>query len=73
MPDIKNFIQTVLTKEQIVILNALIKITDSESRQSQLKSFFHTPGIFNKIKPTIDPAWLSYQIFINSNSKAYEF
>jgi hypothetical protein len=73
MPDIKPFIQTVLTKEQIATLNILLKIGDSEERQSNLKSFFHTPEIFNKIKPTIDPAWLSYQIFINSNSKAYEF
>jgi hypothetical protein len=73
MPDIKPFIQTVLTKEQIATLNMLLKIGDNEERQSSLKSFFHTPEIFNKIKPTIDPAWLSYQIFINSNSKAYEF
>ena len=73
MPDIKPFIQTVLTEEQIATLNTLLKIGDTELRQSKLKSFFHTPEIFNKIKPTIDPAWLSYQIFINSNSKAYEF
>lgn len=73
MPDIKNFIRTVLTEDQVKELNLLTKISDSESRQSQLKSFFHTPEIFNKVKPTIDPAWLSYQIFINSNSKAYEF
>lgn len=73
MPDTKKFIRTILTEDQVKELNQLIKIKDSESRQTQLKLFFHTPEIFNKIKPTVDPTWLSYTIFINSNSKAYEF
>lgn len=67
--DIKEYLHDVLTENE---LNYLRKINKSEEdRQVQLRAFFHLPKIFQKIKETVDPTWLSTQIFING--KHYEF
>jgi hypothetical protein len=66
-----DFLKESLTESEIHELSAINLIADSEKRNEKLRSFFHNPLIFDKIKPTIDPAWLSYEIFING--KDYEF
>lgn len=66
-----DFLNEALTESEINELRKLNLIESSESRNEKLRSFFHNPLIFDKVKPTIDPAWLSYEIFING--KDYEF
>ena len=65
------FLKSVLTEEEIQPLRIINLIENSEVRNEQLRKFFHSPLIFDKIKPTTDPTWLSYDIFING--KNYEF
>jgi len=64
-------IQQFLSISEIASLNEINGIVDSEDRQRQLRTFFHKPEIFLKLKHLTDPAWLSYEIFIKG--KAYEF
>lgn len=71
MPNLEDFIKEVLTQKELELLKTINEIDNTEQRHTKLRSFFHSEEIFNKIKPTIDPAWLSYEIFING--KAYEF
>ena len=66
-----DFLNEALTESEIIELRKLNLIESSELRNEKLRSFFHNPLIFDKVKPTIDPAWLSYEIFING--KDYEF
>ena len=65
------FLKSVLTEEEIQPLKIINLLENSEVRNEQLRNFFHSPLIFDKIKPTTDPTWLSYDIFING--KNYEF
>ena len=71
MPNLEDFIKEVLTQKELELLKTINEIDNTEQRHTKLRSFFHSEEIFNKIKPTIDPAWLSYEIFING--KGYEF
>jgi hypothetical protein len=61
----------ILDDKELLELNSINAIIDSEQRQYRLKNFFTSPLIFNKVKHIIDPSWLSYEIFING--KGYEF
>ena len=62
-------LQALLNKEELALLN---KANQSKiDRQDQLRSFFHKSSIFNKVKSSVDPTWLSTEIFING--KTYEF
>jgi hypothetical protein len=64
-------LKNILTEEQILELSELKKISDTESRQFELKKFFLNPLVFNKVKDIYDPTWVAYDIFING--KQYEF
>jgi len=68
---VSNFLKDILTEEDLHPLRIINLIENSEVRNEQLRKFFHNPLIFDKIKPTTDPTWLSYDIFING--KNYEF
>jgi hypothetical protein len=69
--EIIEFIQTNLNQSNINELNSINRTTDQELRRNLLRSFFHRESIFNKIKPVVDPTWLSSEIFIKG--AAYEF
>jgi len=71
MLDVVEFLKSILTESELAELTAINKISYSEIRQQSLKGFFHTTEIFNRIKSTTDPTWLSYDIFINGDR--YEF
>ena len=62
-------LQSLLNEEEIALLNEANK--SKTNRQDCLRSFFHNPSVFNKVKVSVDPTWLSTEIFING--KAYEF
>jgi|DEB19_MinimDraft_3_1074340.scaffolds.fasta_scaffold02394_8 hypothetical protein len=62
-------LQSLLNEEEIALLNEANK--SKTNRQDCLRSFFHNPSVFNKVKDSVDPTWLSTEIFING--KAYEF
>jgi hypothetical protein len=64
-------LKKVLSEEQLKQLTEFIKISENDLRQHSLKSFFHDPLVFDKVKFIHDPAWLAYDIFINGNQ--YEF
>jgi hypothetical protein len=64
-------LKNILTEEQILELSELKKISNTESRQFELKKFFLNPLVFNKVSPIQDPTWVAYDIFING--KQYEF
>jgi hypothetical protein len=64
-------LKDILTEEQILELSELKKISNTESRQFELKKFFLNPLVFNKVKDIYDPTWVAYDIFING--KQYEF
>lgn len=69
---IKNVVehlQSILNEAELHLLNEANKL--NSERQDQLRNFFHKPEIFNKVKASVDPTWLSTEIFING--KAYEF
>lgn len=65
MTELLDFLRYALDEPEYSELQKLNVIEDSESRQLQLKNFFHRPKVFNKIKPVIDPAWVSYTIYIH--------
>ena len=71
MLDVRNFLKTTLNEKQLAELTSINEISNVEQRHIRLKNFFHTPLIFDKIKTTIDPTWLSFEIF--KNGKQYEF
>ena len=57
-----------LNDSEMYTLKKYTEVSDSEQRQLLIKSFFHSPDIFLKFKPVIDPTWLSYDIFINKQA-----
>jgi hypothetical protein len=65
------FLKNILTEEEKQSLRIINLIENSEIRNTHLREFFHNPLIFDKIKTSVDPTWLSYSIFING--KNYEF
>jgi hypothetical protein len=69
--EIINFIKSVLSESNIKVLNALNKAQNQDLRRVALRKFFHTEEIFDKIKPTVDPTWLSSEIFTKGID--YEF
>jgi hypothetical protein len=71
MLDVTNFLKTKLTKVQLSELAAINNISNVDQRHTKLKNFFHNPLIFDSIKTTVDPTWLSFDIF--KNGKYYEF
>lgn len=71
MLDVINFLKSTLTENQLSELASINKISNVEHRHIKLKNFFHTPLIFDKIRTTIDPTWLSFEVF--KNGKKYEF
>jgi len=68
---LSNQIKEHLSEKEFHQLSEIVKIPDMELRHQSLRSFFHSPLIFDKIKPIYDPTWLSYDIFING--KQYEY
>lgn len=62
-------LQSLLNEDEIALLNEANK--SKSDRQDCLRSFFHKPSVFNKVKDSVDPTWLSTEIFING--KTYEF
>lgn len=71
MLDIMDFLKSTLTENQLSELVSINEISNVEQRHIKLKNFFHTPLIFDKIKTTVDPTWLSFEVF--KNGKQYEF
>lgn len=71
MLDVRNFLKTTLTEKQLAELTSINEISNVEQRHIRLKNFFHTPLIFDKIRTTVDPTWISFDVF--KNGKQYEF
>lgn len=71
MLDVRNFLKTTLNEKQLAELTSINEISNVEQRHIRLKNFFHTPLIFDKIKTTVDPTWISFDVF--KNGKQYEF
>lgn len=67
--DIEKYLQSILTDKELETLREINR--SKANRHAQIRDFFHLPTIFNKVKETVDPTWLSTQIFING--KYYEF
>ena len=61
-------LQDFLTESQLALLKKYLEVANAEQRQILVKSLFHQPEIFQKIKPMVDPTWLSYDIFINKQA-----
>ena len=70
MHEIKTFLRSALSEIELAELNRINATEASEFRQLKLRDFFHRPEIFSKVTIS-DPAWVSYEIFING--KNYEF
>jgi len=68
---LSNQLKKVLTEGELKRLLELKKATDPDLGQLGLRSFFHDPIIFDKVKTIYDPTWLAYDIFINRH--LYEF
>lgn len=66
-----DLIKSILSKVELQNLTEICKLSNSELRQSKLRSFFHRPELFNKVSVEIDPSWLSYELFLNYQN--YEF
>lgn len=64
-------LKEILSETQMKELSRLVQIQEVEIRQHGLKSFFHDPLVFDKVKSLHDPTWLAYDIFINGHR--YEF
>ena len=71
MLDITNFLKSILNENQLSELSSINEISNVELRHTKLKNFFHDPLVFDLIKLTVDPTWLSFDIF--KNGKQYEF
>jgi hypothetical protein len=67
--NVVEYLQNLLNEEEIALLNEANM--SKNNRHDCLRNFFHNPSVFNKVKNSVDPTWLSTEIFING--KNYEF
>lgn len=66
-----HFLRQILNESELRELNTHNSIVSTLERQAALREFFHRPDIFEKVQVVEDPAWISFDIFING--KHYDF
>ena len=75
MTELNNIIEIVyrsFTPDEILILNGILKIKDSEERYVACRKFvFSNNDIYLRIKVIVDPAWLTNKLYLIG--KDYEF